>query len=43
MARSTHARLRVVLDTNLGRDYPDIKGMDVVVLAPIDQETELEE
>ena len=43
MARSTHICLQVVLDTLLGWYNPVAQGMNAVVLAMIERETELEE
>ena len=43
MARRTHVLMRAILDILLVRDHPDAQGMEEVVLALIDQETELEE
>ena len=43
MARSVYARLQVVLDTLLGKDYPNYQKIDAVVWALMDEETELEE
>ena len=43
MARSTHICLRVVLDTLLRLYHPVAQGMNAVVLAMIERETELEE
>ena len=39
MTRSAYARLRVVLDTILGRDHPTSHKMDTVVRAFMNQET----
>ena len=43
MARSAYARLRVLLDTMMGRYHPSAHGMDAFMKDLMERETYLEE